>query len=140
MQPPPDLSPVIFPALTTLIAFGLITVAANALSNFAGTKLYDRERNQSGDFEFLHASDSAQQLRKRLSRFPGRMMGLYFLFLILVVSFGWWALSRLQSQHDISVLIAFIPVTALVYITLIVYMTGRISSMLYKVFLDTGRT
>lgn len=140
MQSPLDLSPVIFPALTTFSAIGLITVAANALSNFAGTKLHDRELNKFGDFEFLYDSDLAQQLRERLSNFPGRMMGLYFVFLVLVMGFGWFALSRLQNQHDISILILCIPVTALIYITIIVYKTSRISSMLYRVFQDTQRT
>lgn len=139
-QPTMDLEPVIFAALTTFIAFGVITVAANALSNFAGTRLHDRKQNKFGDFEFFYDSDAAQDLRETLSRFPTSMMWLYFIFLVLVTVVGCFALSFLHSQNDITVLIVSIPITALTYITIIVYRTSKISRMLYRVFQDTQGT
>lgn len=129
--------PVLAPALATFIAFGVITVAANALANFAGTKIHDRKPNNSGDHEFFYDSDSAQKLRECLYRFPSLMTGIYFIFLGLVILFGWIALSGIQSQQDMNSIIVFIPVTALAYMVIVVVLTSCISRKLFKVFQET---
>lgn len=126
----------IFHALGMFAALGAVTIAANALSNFAGTRVYDRREGDFGDFEFIYDSDDAQELREKLSEFPIVMMGLYLIFVILVIVFGWVAFSgRSQDNPDMSLL--FVPLTSSIYITIIVCQTCMISKKLYRVFDDT---
>ena len=136
--PPEPLYVMLVPGLTTVITFGLLSIAAVALLNFAGVRVHDREKQSHGDFMYLYGSDSAQEFRGSCRRFPLAIMIMYATSVLAVVAI--YVLEWIVSASASLYWYPFLPLVALIYTSLLVFMIYRFSAKLYKVLQDMQGT
>ena len=79
------MNPDIFPILATVIAFGVLSVAACALCNTIGVMVHAAKPNEDGDLEYVYALDRAHEFREELRRFPSFQLSVFILAAIVVV-------------------------------------------------------
>ena len=113
-------------------------MAAVGLLNFAGVRVHDRERQTLGDFTYLCGSDNAQELREIGRKFPWTIMVTYAISVLAVVALCVlpWVTSPFSSLYWYP----FIPLVALVYTSLLVFMIYRFGAKLYNVLQDMQGT
>lgn len=118
------------PILTTVIAFGVLSVAACALCNTIGMTVHAVKPNEGGDLEYVYALDSAHQFREELQRFPSFQLWVFVLAAIAVFIAAPAVIAKSISPWTI-------VLSGSGYILLIVMQICRKSQKMYEVLQNT---
>ena len=123
----PDAS---LPILATLIAFGVLSVAACALCNTIGVAVHAAKPNEDGDLEYVYALDSAHQFREELRRFPSFQLSVFVLAAIIIFFVAPAVIAKSTSPWTI-------VLSGSGYILLVVLQICRKSQKMYEVLQNT---
>ena len=123
-------SDVFFPMLATVIAFGILSVAACALCNTIGVAVHAAKPNKDGDLEYVYALDSAHQFREELRRFPSFQLWVFVLAAIAIFFVAPAVIAESTSPWAI-------VVSGSGYILLVVVQICRKSKRMYEVLQNT---
>ena len=136
-------SVVVWPGLTSVIAYAFLSISTMNLTNGLASSLYEREpAGQKGgvgedDLEFVHDSNDAQELRFKLANFPRRLWPTYVLFVVLELVYAAWLLmddSRVDSSGESAWgWYGGIPLLAVAFTAFLVIWTARLNSKYYAV-------
>lgn len=134
---------VVWPGLTSVIAYAFLSIATMNLTNSLGSSLYSKESAKDGDLEFTYDSNDAQRLRLALANYPRRLWPAYVLFVILEVAYAAWMLLGGTSNDGggssdrVWGWYGGIPLLAVVFTAFLVGWTARLNSRYYSVMDET---
>lgn len=131
-------SVVVWPGLTSLIAYALLAISALNVTNALAKSLYQKALGPMGDLEFTYDSNDAEKLRILLASFPRHLWPAYVLFVVLEVAYATLVLSCDSDDSDSTWgWYGGIPLLAVVFTVFLVVWTATLNAKYYSVMNET---